>query len=337
MKSFDYTIASTDSDHNNRIITNLANSQTEYCKMTITSLTTMANIIILGKDDYIVLNDERFDIVDEYIQLDPWALTECLNRTVQKQSLNDNGEEEDEEDDEEEDEDNVYAFTCDSCNRVCIACAHEFELKDCSYNMRLLLGLINVELPLSSHVEGSASIIVCPDVGMYMSTPVLYLASNLGSNSYKNANSGTTSMRILMRINNSFFAKQPITACNGDYTTVVRSSDLSDVRFTLIDANYHEVKLLSPMYLTVQIESIPDKNDRETSFKQGPVDPFTIMPMTQFAYMHDLTERGVDVDLNTVDKMIYIDVPQLDNNAKQQLMTVVHDSVNTPEQPSKQP
>ena len=73
---------------------------------------------------------------------------------------------------------------------------------------------------------------------MFLSTPVLYLASNLGSNSYKNLSNSATSMRILMRITNSFFAKQPIVATNGDYTTTVRSSDLSDVRFVLLDANY---------------------------------------------------------------------------------------------------
>ena len=87
-------------------------------------------------------------------------------------------------------------------------------------------------------------------------------------------------MRILMRITNSFFAKQPIVATNGDYTTTVRSSDLSDVRFVLLDANYHEIKLLSPMYLTVQIESIPDKNDYEKDLSHGSIDPRPVQRVT---------------------------------------------------------
>jgi hypothetical protein len=197
--------------------------------------------------------------------------------------------------------------------------------------MRLLFGLTNVQLPLQSLVktndQQTVYTLLFPDVGMFLSTPVLYLSSNLGSNSYRTCKheSGqiTTSKRILMRINNSFFAKQPIIATNGDYTTVVRCSDLSDARFTLIDANYHEIKLLSPMYLTIQIEAIPDKPENEHDLSRGPVDPLSIIPMSEYAYMRDLTERGIDVDLNTVDQLIYVEPQQIDEEHQQNLSTVI--------------
>ena len=32
--------------------------------------------------------------------------------------------------------------------------------------------------------------------------------------------------------------------------------------------------------------------------------------MTEFAYMRDLTERGKDVDLDNIDNVIYLDLPQ---------------------------
>jgi hypothetical protein len=148
-----------------------------------------------------------------------------------------------------------------------------------------MLGLVNVELPLQT----DSGMLLCPDVGLYLSTPVLYLACNLGSNSYRTAGTSFTSMRILMRLTNSFFAKQPIVNVNGDFTTTVKCSDLSDVRFTLIDANYHEVKLLTPMYLTVQIESIPDAESDPVS--KVPV-PMEEVQMSPAANMIDLTERG---------------------------------------------
>ena len=167
-----------------------------------------------------------------------------------------------------------------------------------------------------------------PDVGMFLSTPVLYLASNLGSNSYRTGRV-TTSMRILMRINNSFFAKQPIIATNGDYTTVVRCSDLSDARFTLIDANYHEIKLLSPMYLTVQIEAIPDKLEHEHDLSKGPVDPFSVLPMSEFAYLRDLTERGEDVDPTDVARLIHFQPQQTsEDNQQNHTTTIPPDSSN---------
>ena len=309
MKSFDYTISSTDSEHNNRIVTNLSNPQTEFCKMTITSLTTMANIVVLSKNDYFTINDTKYLITEDYSEVSASSLTEYLNTLIVNT------------------DEQALQFLCDHCNRIYIASTYEFAFNDCSYNMRLLLGLTNVELPLQSRAVQSAQTTVYtllfPDVGMFLSTPVLYLSSNLGSNSYKNLNQTTTSMRILMRINNSFFAKQPIIATNGDYTTVVRCSDLSDARFTLIDANYHEIKLLSPMYLTVQIEAIPDKPENEHDLSRGPVDPLSIIPMSEFAYMHDLTERGIDVDLSTVDNFIYVEPKQMDEEHQQNLSTVI--------------
>ena len=130
-------------------------------------------------------------------------------------------------------------------------------------------------------------------------------------------------MRILMKLTNSFFAKQPIVNANGDFTTTVRCSDLSDVRFTLIDANYHEVKLLSPMYLTVQLEAIPDSQ----------IDPIALAPtsspsqgqMQPAAYLRDLSERGKE----------YTD-EQIPN------LFIMPDSIpeqppTPPEQPSDQP
>ena len=287
---YDYTISSTDYEHNSTIHVNLTNPQTEFCKMTITSLTTTANIVVLNKDDYLTMNNVRYDMTDEYSEISAASLCEYLNTIIDSHNAG-------------------YGFTYDNCNRILIVSNHQFSFNDCSYNMRLLLGLVNVTLPLSSvQITNESYKLVFPDVGMFLSTPVLYLASNLGSNSYKIAN-GTTSMRILMRITNSFFAKQPIIATNGDYTTTIRSSDLSDVRFTLLDANYHEIKLLNPMYLTVQIESIPDIPEKEIDLSRGPIDPSEIISMTPYAYMHDLTERGKEVDDSQIQNLVFINQP----------------------------
>ena len=303
MEKFDYTISSTDHTKNSVIYTNLASPRTEFCKMTITSLTTMANIVVLSKEDYFVLNGVKYCINNDYSEVSASSLTESLNVLLQS----------------------TYGVTdtqffYDTCSRIYIASTNELTLTDCSYNLKLLLGLVNVEFniekPLQSTettTNGQGTTIYTlrfPDVGLFLSTPVLYLASNLGSNSYKNMPKTTTSMRILMRITNSFFAKQPISATNGDYTTTVRCSDLSDVHFILMDANYHVVKLLSPMYLTVEIEAIPDKLDYGTDFSQGPINPQDLIPMSEFAYLRDLTERGRDVTDEEIPAKIFIQPPK---------------------------
>ena len=301
MQTLDYTICSTDYLHNNRIYTNLTAPHTEYCKMTITSLTTMANFVILDTTDYFVINGIKFCIDNDYSDVSTASLTEYLNTLI----------------DDTIDNTSELTFYYDSCSRIYITSKHEFVLSDCSYNLKLLLGLVNVELPLASVQKPGIYYLLFPDVGMYLSTPVLYLASNLGSNSYKNTSNSFTSMRILMRITNSFYAKQPINNPNGDYTTTVRCTDLSDARFTLIDANYHEVKLLSPMYLTVNIEAIPDVKEYERD-SNGVINAPGIIQMTEYAYMRDLTERGKDVDLNNIDNVVYLDLPQQPEQPQQQ-------------------
>lgn len=292
MNVLDYTISSVDYEHNNRIYTNITSPNTEYCKMTITSLTTIANFIVLDKKDYITINNNTYYINEDYSDVNTASLVELLNDliAVQKPSL-----------------DVDIGVYYDTCSRIYFTSMNELIINDCSYNLKLMLGLVNVQLPVkSNHMQDLHQKLLCPDVGLYLSTPVLYLACNLGSNSYKNTTSSYTSNRILMRLTNSFFAKQPICNPNGDYTTTVRSSDLSDVRFTLIDANYREVKLLSPMFLTVQIEPIPDPEF--TAGTPGTTFGGAIpeLQMSEYAYIIDNTERGMDVDLKEVDKWIYI-------------------------------
>ena len=55
-----------DYEHNNRIYTNLSSPKTEYCRLTITSLTTMANFVVLEKDDYISIDGNKYYINDDY-------------------------------------------------------------------------------------------------------------------------------------------------------------------------------------------------------------------------------------------------------------------------------
>ena len=311
MTIIDYTISSTDYEHNNRIYTNIASPNTEYCKMTITSLTTMANFVLLDKSDYIVINDVKYYIQEDFSDVNTASLVEYLNGIISVQTP-------------EAD----IAVYYDSCSRIYFASMNDITINDCSYNLKLMLGLVNVTLPISNNqMLNVHKILLCPDVGLYLSTPVLYLACNLGSNSYKNTTTSFTSMRILMRLTNSFFAKQPINNPNGDYTTTIRSSDLSDVRFTLIDANYHEVHLLSPMYLTIQIETIPDAEDKQFNV---PSNIQTTLQMSEYAYLRDLTERGVDYDIENIGNYIYFDQQNQQQNEPKNVenQSVSHQSNN---------
>jgi hypothetical protein len=271
--------------------------------MTITSLTTMANFVVLDTTDYITINDKKYNIQEDFSDVNTASLVEYLNGLMQSSGIE------------------VYY---DSCSRIYFTSMNDIVISDCSYNLRLMLGLVNVKLPISNNkmLNGGHKMLLCPDVGLYISTPVLYLACNPGSKSYRTSGNSFTSMRILMKLTNSFFAKQPIVNANGDFTTTVRCSDLSDVRFTLIDANYHEVKLLSPMYLTVQLEAIPDSQSDPLSLAPNSMPPLQLGPS---AYLRDLSERGKEY---TDEQLEHIFI--MPDNIPEQPPT-------PPEQPSDQP
>ena len=62
-----------------------------------------------------------------------------------------------------------------------------------------------------------------------------------------------------MRLQNTYQANVPIIANNADFVFTVSSNDLSMLEFTLTDANLHEIKLLSPMYLIINVRAVPDE------------------------------------------------------------------------------
>lgn len=260
--NYDYTINSTDPEHYNRIYANTSGGSTREANLTVTSLTTNCNIVVLNDTDYITVNQQTFVFTDNYTSMDVDTFVGLINTLIG---------------------DNLdITFAYDTCNRIkATSDTLTVRIQDASYNVKLLMGLTNTTLPLESseissvnNTEGSSdntlvNTLQISEVGAFLSTPVLYLASNIGYNSYKNiSDSGyLTSMRIVMRLNNSYSAAYPIFATNGDFIVKVLSTDLSDMRFTLVDANYVEVQLLNPMYITISVEPIED-NTEEPLFNQ---------------------------------------------------------------------
>jgi hypothetical protein len=252
---FEYTINSTDEDHYNQIFINLQGPLTQLCNLTVTSLTANCSIVVLQADDYLTINGHKFTFDDDYTNLNPDTFADLLNKKIATPfSLL-----------------TVpikFKFSTDYCKRINISCENdEIHITDCSYNVALLLGLNREKLPLSGTklyieiaMDSVPDILVMKNVGMTLSTPILYLLSNIGYNSFKNGVNHKTlsSARIVMRLNNAYTPSMPILAANGDFTSVCNTNDLADLRLTLVDANLHEIRLLNPMYVTLTAEPIPD-------------------------------------------------------------------------------
>ena len=227
----DYTISSYDYNHYNRIDINLPYPPSRKVLMIVTSLTTKCSIVVIEKDDYIQINGKKYVFNNMYTDLN--ALIKNSNVTA----------------------------SVDETGRILFESDTFFTINNASYNIIQLCGIYNEILPLNSEYGDSNFSILAQSVGNYLSTPVLYLVSNVGKSSFRNLYENLNISRIVLRINNSFSANYPIIVTNADFEVDIPSCDLGNVQLTLVDSNMREVHLLNPIYITISVKIIEEENE----------------------------------------------------------------------------
>jgi hypothetical protein len=144
-----------------------------------------------------------------------------------------------------------------------------FEIKSCTYNLQMLLSLYYInDFPIIS--DGSKLDIKA--VGFYVSTPILYLVSTFGDinvHNYITDSKGVDSNSVCMRIQNSFTPMMPLISSNADFIKNINVGDLLNLNLRLVDANLHDVHLLSPMWITFNLQQVVvDKEKDHQDFWQ---------------------------------------------------------------------
>ena len=249
----DYTISSYDYNHYNRIDINLPYPPSRKVLMIVTSLTTKCSIVVIEKDDYIQINGKKYVFNNMYTDLNSETFCMLLNALIKNS--------------------NVTA-SVDETGRILFESDTFFTINNASYNIIQLCGFYNEILPLNSSYEGGTPFkvseceyasgtfsILAQSVGNYLSTPVLYLVSNVGKSSFRNLHENISISRIILRINNSFSANYPIIVTNADFEVDIPSCDLGNVQLTLVDSNMREVHLLNPIYITISVKIIEEENE----------------------------------------------------------------------------
>lgn len=240
-KNIDYTVCSEDPEHYNRISANLMSPPTFLARIIVTSLTAKCSIVVLNDKDFITINKKTYYFTDSFTEMTVDGFRDLLAQLIREDG---------------------FIVSLKYTQQINIAHTEPFTIDNASYNVRLLCGYYNTFIPIKSEyiAEGNYSI-TSESVGYYLSTPILYLVSNIGKQSYRTGNRSEFDMagsKILMRINNSYSANYPIVANNGDFSTEVVSNDLSDARFVLVDANMHELNLLCPIYISINITGVDE-------------------------------------------------------------------------------
>ena len=272
--AIDYTICSTDPEHYNRISCNLITPSTYYTSIIVTSLTCNCDMLVLNQDDFVKVEffpDKREPFIHEFRNAIPCKafdrssaisfVKKCLFEIIP-----DNIEEEELVYlDMFQEDANFDSFT----GLFRLSTKIRFRILDMSYNIKLITGFYNMKFPVESEYDSALEeyFVKAKSIGFTLSTPILYLTSNVGVQSYRtnldtlldNQAYGLQGSKVVMRINNTFITDAPIIVNNADFQTIVPSNDLSMIEFKLVDANMREIHLLSPMYITIHAEAIKDE------------------------------------------------------------------------------
>ena len=251
MVSFQYTLCSNERGGYNTIRCAINNPiMCRYVTMTVTSLTSNCNIKVLRSDDFLTfeIGDKsqsgsqtcRIEF-DDYTQLTPITFAGLINERFGNEKME---------------------ASVDNCMRIKFESTEKFSIVNCSYNVKLLLGLYDVEeerYPIESKFNDGVYELVIESCGYFLSTPILYLVSNLGTPNFRNdSKNGMQSCDVTMRLNNSFTPQIPIIANNGEFSSTVPAGCISGMYFTLVDANMVPVEILNPIYITLTLENADD-------------------------------------------------------------------------------
>ena len=229
-----YTITTKNPESYNSITTYLQSPQGRYCKLTLNTMTTKACFALLTPDDYIVLNGMKYYWEDTYSEIPPGGFVDLFNQLFPDKNI-------------------LSSIT--HAGTINFTGTLPFILNDMSYNAKLISGFYNQTFPIEAEWNNGYYIVKGLSVPLTLSTPILYIVSNLGSKCYSNVDRNYYDQKILMRINNTFSAGLPIVHSNAEFSTLVNSNTLASITLTLVDANFVPVKLLCPMYLSMTAES----------------------------------------------------------------------------------
>ena len=239
--SINYTVTSTNAKEYDVIRTNLQIPNSNVSRLLVNNLTTKASFIVLGKDDYVIINGNKYNMNDDYGEVPTDTFAEILNFLFE-------GNED-------------ITVTVDTVKRLVLNSESEFIINEMSYNAKMVSGFYNDSFPIESVFNGSNYEILARSVGYSMLTPILYLVSNLGSKCYDNIDNNYCNHKILMRVSNSFSANYPIINGNAEFQSVVPTNSLSDIEFKLVDANRKPIRLLTPMYLSINVEAVENEDE----------------------------------------------------------------------------
>ena len=190
----------------------------------ISSMSSIANISVTTSEDYIVINNVRYNFYD-HGPYDPNLFEKELSSII-----------------------NPYKATIDSLGRVMISSSEgSIIVNDASHRVKMLLGLYHTELP----IEGPT--VVCKSAPYLCYGNVLYLIARHGVSVGYNGCKNNEEYHCIVYKSFEFLYKGLPIICRHDGVTIRTTIDsFRTFEFTLVDMMLQPVKLLAPLHITIE-------------------------------------------------------------------------------------
>ena len=198
----------------------------------VSSLSTIANISVTTRDDYIVLSNGGDDLniipFNDHGPYDPNLFERELAAIL-----------------------SPYTVSIDSLGRVNIGSSEGFvRIVDASHRVKLLLGLYHTSLP----IEGIG--VCCPSAPYLCYGNVLYLLARRGPPVGFAGSKNTEEYHSIVYKSSEFLYKGLPVICRHDGITIRTTADaFRSIEFTLVDMDLQPIELCAPLHVTIEVTS----------------------------------------------------------------------------------
>ena len=221
----------------------------------IHSLSTIASFSMTTPDDYLIIettiDDETIELrlnFTEHGAYELRTLTHDLNTLFEGQLVP-----------VDESLPIELNVSMDSTNRLVMTANKEFNIKDASHRVKLLLGLYHSTLPIQSRTKT----ITMPSVPYISFGNVLYLTARTDFVSVVNTEDKEITRSIAYKTNELLYPAYPITCKLPGSWSMIHSDQLSTLEFQLVDFMLEPVILHAPLYVTLEIERLDNITQSE--------------------------------------------------------------------------
>ena len=153
----------------------------------------------------------------------------------------------------------IDGFTITMNDKGCLifSASEDFIIKDATHNVKLLLGLYHSNLPIQAKAKITGEYeIEMPSIPYRSYGNVLYLMARTDMIcSVNNKEGKEESLSIAYKTNEILYPGFPVICKIPSQWSIIHSSQLNQLEFTLVDFQFQPVKLHSPLYITLEINS----------------------------------------------------------------------------------